>query len=168
MSTAERDEPYEPAEELQNDLPEPGTLPEEEEASSTSAVPDAFRLGGEPPRVMRLSRKALATIGVVASFGIGGSLIYALQPPAHQAPENLYDTNSRNRAETVTGAPTSYGDTPKLGAPLPGDLGRPIVGTDGQAPGAHSQDQAAQHPDRFPTRSPHGHSSLQVKTPADQ
>lgn len=88
---------------------------------------DAFRLGGEPPRVMRLSRKALATIGVIASLGIGGSLIYALQPRSHQAPDNLYDAEGRNWAEQVTGAPASYGDVPKLGPPLPGDLGRPIV-----------------------------------------
>ena len=32
-----------------------------------------------------------------------------------------------NRSETVTGAPADYGAVPKLGPPLPGDLGRPIV-----------------------------------------
>ncbi|WP_370171260.1 TrbI/VirB10 family protein [Sphingobium abikonense] len=89
--------------------------------------PDGFRLGGEPPRVMRLSRKALATLGVAASVAIGGSLIYALQPKSPVPPENLFDTNSRNRAEQVTGAPANYSDVPKLGPPLPGDLGRPIV-----------------------------------------
>lgn len=97
------------------------------EAPAAAASSDGFRLGGEPPRVMRLSRKALAAIGLVASLGIGGSLIYALQPKTHAPPENLYDTNSRNRADQVTGAPANYGDVPKLGPPLPGDLGRPIV-----------------------------------------
>lgn len=89
--------------------------------------PDGFRLGGEPPRVMRLSRKALAILGVIASIGIGGSLIYALQPNNHAPAENLYDTNSRNRADSVNGAPANYGDVPKLGPALPGDLGGPIV-----------------------------------------
>jgi len=42
--------------------------------------PQAFQLRGDPPRVMRLSRKALAIIGVAAGLGIGGSLIYALKP----------------------------------------------------------------------------------------
>ena len=42
--------------------------------------PQAFQLRGNPPRVMRLSRKALAALGVVAGLGIGGSLIYALKP----------------------------------------------------------------------------------------
>lgn len=103
--------------------------PEElnEMAPVAPSSPDGFRLGGEPPSVMRLSRKALATIGVAASIAIGGSLIYALQPKAPVPPENLYDTNSRNRADQVTGAPANYGDVPKLGPPLPGDLGRPIV-----------------------------------------
>jgi type IV secretion system protein VirB10 len=105
-----------------------------EEAPVAPASADGFRLGGEPPRVMRLSRKALATIGVAASLGIGGSLIYALQPKTQVPQENLYDTNSRNRADQVTGAPANYSDVPKLGPPLPGDLGRPIVAAqqDGQ------------------------------------
>ena len=29
--------------------------------------------------------------------------------------------------DALAGAPTSYGDVPKLGLPLPGDLGRPIL-----------------------------------------
>jgi len=105
-----------------------------EQAPAAPASQDGFRLGGEPPRVMRLSRKALATIGVAASLGIGGLLIYALQPKSHAPEENLYDTNSRNRADQVTGAPANYADVPKLGPPLPGDLGRPIVAAqqDGQ------------------------------------
>jgi len=89
--------------------------------------PEGFRLGAEPPRVMRLSRKALASIGAVAGVGIGGALLYALQPVAPKDPENLYRADSRNRSETVTGAPADYGSIPKLGPPLPGDLGRPIV-----------------------------------------
>lgn len=98
------------------------------------ASPEGFKLGSEPPRVMRLSRKALATIGVAASVVIGGSLIYALQPKSATPPENLYDTASRNRADVVTSAPASYGDVPKLGPPMPGDLGGPILAAqkDGQ------------------------------------
>lgn len=107
---------------------------EVEELPVAPAGPDGFKLGGEPPRVMRLSRKALTTIGIAASVGIGGSLIYALQPNTATAPENLYGTESRNRADVVTSAPASYSDVPKLGPPLPGDLGGPILSAqkDGQ------------------------------------
>ncbi|MCG6116356.1 MAG: hypothetical protein MEQ84_14285, partial [Mesorhizobium sp.] len=97
----------------------------EEMAERQPAAPsgqDEIRIVGEPPRVMRLSRKALATLGLVASIGIGGSLIFALQPKDDAPPENLIDTDSRNRAEQVTGAPSSYSDVPRPGPPLPEDL----------------------------------------------
>ncbi|MEO6217382.1 MAG: TrbI/VirB10 family protein [Sphingomonas sp.] len=90
------------------------------------AVPD-LRLRGDPPRVMRLSRRALIALALLASAGIGGSLFYALQPAHRQAAEELYNTEGHMTADSVTSAPKDYGQVPKLGPPLPGDLGRPIV-----------------------------------------
>ncbi len=85
----------------------------------------AFQLRGTPPRVMRLSRKALAVVGVAAGLGIGGSLIYALRPAGpHQAAE-LYNTDGR-AGDAIASGPKDYA-APRLGPPLPGDLGRPIV-----------------------------------------
>lgn len=98
-----------------------------QEVAPEPASPDGFRLAGTMPPVMRLSRKAMAGIGVVAAVVIGGSLVFALQPRAPQVAENLYDTDTPNRSEAVTGAPADYGAVPKLGPPLPGDLGGPIV-----------------------------------------
>ncbi|MBN8804240.1 MAG: TrbI/VirB10 family protein [Sphingopyxis terrae] len=93
-----------------------------------AADPHAFRLRGEPPRVMRLSRKALASLGLTACLGIGGALVYALQPARHAPAQNLIDTDSRNRADSVNAAPRDYSQTaPKLGPAMPGDLGRPIL-----------------------------------------
>ena len=89
--------------------------------------PQAFQLRGDPPRVMRLSRKALAALGVVAGLGIGGSLIYALKPAGEKEAKELYNTDSRATSETITSGPRDYSQAPKLGPPLPGDLGRPIV-----------------------------------------
>ncbi len=97
----------------------------------TSASPrsdeQAFQLRGNPPRVMRLSRNALAVVGVAAGLGIGGSLIYALKPAGHREAEELYNTENRSTAETITSGPRDYAQAPRLGPPLPGDLGRPIV-----------------------------------------
>lgn len=93
---------------------------------SAPAVPD-LRLRGDPPRVMRLSRKALVVLALLASAGIGGSLFYALRPAHRQAAAELYNTDSRSTADSVASAPKDYGQVPKLGPPLPGDLGRPIV-----------------------------------------
>ena len=91
------------------------------------ADPKPFQLRRDPPRVMRLSRKALTVIGVAAGLGIGGSLIYALKPAGERQAEELYNTESRATAETITSGPRDYAQAPRLGPPLPGDLGGPIV-----------------------------------------
>lgn len=112
------------------DRAEPGESsepPEASEALPAAGRSEAFRLRPEPPQVMRLSRKAMAIIGAVAGIGIGGSLIYALSTPGHDTAPELYDTDSRNRADVVTGGPADYAKVPQLGPPLPGDLGRPIL-----------------------------------------
>lgn len=96
------------------------------EPAMPSADPHAFQLRGDPPRVMRLSRKTLAVIGVVAGLGIGGSLIYALKPAGPREAKELYNTDSR-AAEAIASGPKDYGQVPRLGPPLPGDLGRPIL-----------------------------------------
>jgi type IV secretion system protein VirB10 len=97
------------------------------EPATPRSDPQAFQLRGDPPRVMRLSRKALAVVGVAAGLGIGGSLIYALRPPGEKAAQELYNTDSRATSETITSGPRDYAQAPRLGPPLPGDLGRPIV-----------------------------------------
>jgi type IV secretion system protein VirB10 len=95
------------------------------EGASDTVAP--MRLRGEPPRVTRLSRKALAGIGLVASIGLGGALIYALQTrDAGPRNEELYSTTNRPTADGLAGLPRDY-TGPRLGPPLPGDLGRPIL-----------------------------------------
>ncbi|MEN3208894.1 TrbI/VirB10 family protein [Methylorubrum populi] len=91
--------------------------------------PAPMRLRAEPPRVTRLSRKVLAGIGLVASVGLGGALVYALQTRDGARPnEELYSTENRSTADGLAGLPRDYSGVPRLGPPLPGDLGRPIVG----------------------------------------
>ncbi|TIV50137.1 MAG: conjugal transfer protein TraI, partial [Mesorhizobium sp.] len=106
---------------------------EEEEAGAplTGSAPEAaapMRLRAEAPRVTRLSRKVLAGLGLVASLGLGGALVYALQTRnGGRAPEELYSTDNRSTADGLQGLPRDYTRVPQLGPPLPGDLGRPIV-----------------------------------------
>lgn len=101
--------------------------PEAAAPQAPRSDPQAFQLRGDPPRVMRLSRKALAVVGVAAGLGIGGSLIYALKPADEKEAKELYSTDNRATSETITSGPRDYAQAPKLGPPLPGDLGRPIV-----------------------------------------
>jgi len=111
---------------------DPEPRKEEDDAPLTGSAGEAadpMRLRGEAPRVTRLSRKVLAGIGLVASVGIGGALIYALQTrDAGRPADELYSTDNRSTADGLAGLPRDYSGVPQLGPPLPGDLGRPILG----------------------------------------
>ncbi|WP_035102128.1 TrbI/VirB10 family protein [Devosia sp. LC5] len=86
-----------------------------------------MRLRADAPRVTRISRKVLASVGLVASLGIGGALIYALQTrDAGSGNEELYSVDNRATADGIAGLPRDY-TGPILGPALPGDLGRPIL-----------------------------------------
>ncbi|MEG3145028.1 TrbI/VirB10 family protein [Sphingomonas sp. RT2P30] len=120
-----------------------------EEAEADGAVPD-LRLRGDPPQVMRLSRKALAILGLVGGTAIGGALLYALQPAHKQAPEELYSAENHATPDTLAGAPKDYSQVPKLGPPLPGDLGRPIVAAQGRGVDVAVPSIGATPPSRAP------------------
>jgi len=106
---------------------EEGAEPENVEQPLISEPAPRMRLRAEAPRVTRLSRKVLAGLGLVASVGIGGALIYALQTRDGGRPnEELYSTDNRATADGLAGLPRDY-TGPVLGPPLPGDLGRPIL-----------------------------------------
>jgi type IV secretion system protein VirB10 len=100
------------------------------EASPNPDLAEALRLRPDPKPVLRLSRKALTVMGIVAGAGIGGALMLALAPPAKpivprpevSAPEKRPRSN-----ETLNRLPASYADVPVLGPPLPGDLGKPML-----------------------------------------
>ncbi len=95
-------------------------------AAAVAAAP--MRLRGEVPGVTRLSRKALAGIGLVASLGLGGALVYGLQTrEGDGARKELYSTENRSTADGLAGLPRDYAGVPRLGPPLPGDLGRPML-----------------------------------------
>src|SRR3546814_16417729 len=81
----------------------------------------------DPPRVTRLSRKVLVSLGTAVSVGIGGALVYSLQLHRADKPnEELYSTTSRSTPDGLNSLPRDY-TGPLLGPPLPGDLGRPIL-----------------------------------------
>ena len=87
-----------------------------------------MRLRADAPRVTRLSRKVLAGLGVIASAGVGGALIFALQDRVdNAAPAELFSTGNRTPADGLQRLPHDYSGVPLLGPPLPGDLGRPIL-----------------------------------------
>jgi len=88
-----------------------------------------FRLRGEPPRAMRLSRRTLTVAAAVGAVALGGVLVVALRSPDRPArpASDLDNIEARMPAEAITNGPKDYSQVPQLGPPLPGDLGRPIV-----------------------------------------
>jgi type IV secretion system protein TrbI len=89
------------------------------------AAPVKLRL--DPPRVMQLSRKAVTIGSGVVLTLVGGAFAYALHTSSSGPPKELLNVQSRATADSLAGAPKDYSQIPKLGPPLPGDLGGPIL-----------------------------------------
>jgi type IV secretion system protein TrbI len=101
-------------------------------------IAQEMRLRPERPVVTRLSRKVLLGLGVTATVGIGGALLFSLQPHRQTAGSELYNTDNRSTPDGLANLPRDYTglprNVPQLGPPLPGDLGRPIVNAGAPAP----------------------------------
>jgi type IV secretory pathway VirB10-like protein len=97
-----------------------------------------MRLRSRRSPVTRLSRRVLIGLGAVAAVGIGGALFLALQPQRKPTGSELYSTDNRNTPDGLANLPQDYSGlphgTPRLGPPLPGDLGRPILNAGAPAP----------------------------------
>jgi type IV secretion system protein TrbI len=105
-----------------------------EAAHSSEAGRENFvGLRAEQPRITRLSRKALVSGAALMLILIAGATFWALQKRDRRAPasDELYSTDHHNVADKLAGLPKDYAgipqDVPRLGPPLPGDLGRPML-----------------------------------------
>jgi type IV secretory pathway VirB10-like protein len=92
--------------------------------------PETLVLRGSPARVVRFRRGVIIAIAALASTALVGTAWLALRPTTLSLIASGDDrpapaTNAASDA--LAGAPRTYGDVPRLGPPLPGDLGRPIV-----------------------------------------
>jgi type IV secretory pathway VirB10-like protein len=113
--------------------PASGAVP----SSDDSAQP--LRLRADHPRTTRLSRKVLAGGTALALLLISGAVLWALRSnrPHSPAPDELYSIDHHTVADGLATLPQDYTgiprDVPRLGPPLPGDLGRPIATVEGQS-----------------------------------
>jgi len=92
--------------------------------------PESFALRSRPARAIRFRRDVIIGVAAVASLGLVAVGWMALKPRLFQRAAQeaeLSQPTVKPAAEVVAGLPSSYGDAPKLGPPLPGDLGRPIL-----------------------------------------
>jgi type IV secretion system protein TrbI len=103
----------------------PMTGASERSEEAQQAAPVKLRL--DPPRVMQLSRKAVTIGSGVVLTLVGGAFAYALHTSSSGPPKELLNVQSRATADSLAAAPKDYSQIPKLGPPLPGDLGGPIL-----------------------------------------
>ncbi len=86
-----------------------------------------------PPRVTRLSRRVLIAISGASALVIAAALGYALHTRHDTGTaQELLNIENRPAADALLGLPKDYigllpRSVPRLGPPLPGDLGRPIL-----------------------------------------
>ncbi|WP_257549265.1 TrbI/VirB10 family protein [Sphingopyxis sp. DBS4] len=104
------------------DVPPGGAVP-------AKADPETLALRAAPMRVTRFRRGAIVGIAAAGSVAIAGVAWLALKPAGLGLVVAADDTQTGAKVppDALAGAPASYGDVPKLGPPLPGDLGRPIL-----------------------------------------
>jgi type IV secretion system protein TrbI len=95
--------------------------------------PESLVLRPQPRRVVRFKRRVVIGIAAIASIAIFGAGWIALNGTSFRqrvSDQELYNTDRKPMADALSGLPKSYDQfpkPPKLGAPLPGDLGPPVV-----------------------------------------
>jgi type IV secretory pathway VirB10-like protein len=91
--------------------------------------PESLSLRATPRRVVRFKRNLLIGIAAIASAGIFAATWLALgsgQAKKLQTGDELYNTERKPKPDGLSALPSNY-DKVRLGAPLPGDLGPPVV-----------------------------------------
>ena len=100
------------------------------ESGPAKVDPETLVLRGRPGRVVRFRRGVIVGIAAAGSLALVGTAWLALKPATVglvASGENRPAPAPKAAADTLASAPRSYGDVPRLGPPLPGDLGRPIL-----------------------------------------
>ncbi len=96
--------------------------------------PPNLAIRAAPRSVTRLNRWTLIALAGVSSVAILGAMVWALQGRNRddQFGEELYNTDRVNPAEGLQTLPRDYSQIkpPQLGAPLPGELGGPVLRTE--------------------------------------
>jgi type IV secretory pathway VirB10-like protein len=92
--------------------------------------PETLAIRTKPARAIRFRRGVIIAIAALGSVSLMAVAWIALKPRVFSAVANreeLSEPSNRPSTDALNGLPATYGDAPKLGPPLPGDLGRPIL-----------------------------------------
>lgn len=103
---------------------------EAQPAAPAKVDPELLAIRAKPARAIRFRRGVIIAIAAIGSVSLIAITWMALKPTIfrHASEQTeLSEPNGKAAADALTGLPANYGDAPKLGPPLPGDLGRPIL-----------------------------------------
>lgn len=92
--------------------------------------PETLAIRTKPTRAIRFRRGVIIAVAALGSVSLVVVAWIALKPRVFSAVadrQELSEPSNRPSTDALNGLPATYGDTPKLGPPLPGDLGRPIL-----------------------------------------
>ncbi|CUS43735.1 MAG: TrbI/VirB10 family protein [Pseudomonadota bacterium] len=109
--------------------PNPEGLEVEAPTAPPKVDPENFVLRARPARAIRFKRGVIVSLIAVAAAGVVGTTWFALKPHALHLVSDSDDKSAAAKApsDTLSALPSSYANVPRLGPPLPGDLGRPIL-----------------------------------------
>jgi len=99
--------------------------------------PEGLVLRGKPRRVTRFRRNVVIGVAAAVTVVVCGAAWLALRAPSPKAKaggDQAVSTDSKPPADKLARLPANYDQMkpPKLGLPLPGDLGAPIVNRERQ------------------------------------
>ena len=91
--------------------------------------PETLVLRGRPRPVIRFRRGLIIGVSAMTTAALVGLTWVALEPPSFRLTGEAQGPELAAKAspDGIADAPASYADVPRLGPPLPGDLGRPIL-----------------------------------------
>ncbi len=99
-------------------------------ASSPKVDPETLVLRGSPRRVARFRREIIIGVAAIGALAIATVTWIALEPVSFKlaaSGDEMFEKGQGKPPEALAGTPGRYDEIPKLGPPLPGDLGRPIL-----------------------------------------
>ena len=92
--------------------------------------PETLAIRARPQPAIRFKRGLIIGIAAIGSASLMTIAWVALKPPVFRQMTEQSDQSdplASRPGDSLNDLPSSYGDVPKLGPPLPGDLGRPIL-----------------------------------------
>jgi type IV secretory pathway VirB10-like protein len=99
-------------------------------AAPAKVDPETLAIRMQPQRAIQFKRGVIVSIAAIGCASLSGAAWIALKPHSFQQialPSDTDQPEGTSGGDALSGVPVTYGDIPKLGPPLPGDLGKPIL-----------------------------------------